>query len=230
MLAIRPLRHRQDWQWSACRSFDGLTTSSVRCGSDTEPGAFSRAAMRASHIENAIWVATLGATSTAHETAHDPRDRPQLRPSAPVSLQTGDGTVVAGNSNSLLATWQWFDRNLNLYTRASIGGLSSPFARPAGAGEVPVGFIGAHGEAVVIYREETKDRNGDFRLAAITARPSHSFGRPRPIAPWLLNCGLWTGDELELEPINTSPNGYAILYLTCEEGLHFRQYMIRYTP
>jgi hypothetical protein len=158
--------------------------------------------------------------------------RPFGAPRPVAALPAGaSGTVIAGSDGSLVGTWQWIGRREVAYQRASLGGLASPFGAPAGVGEDPVGFIGADGEAVVVYRAVAPPGPNsltNFQLDAVVARPGRPFGKPRQLAPRLRNCGLDTDGELDLEPIATSPDGYAVLYLTCEEG--GGQYMIRYTP
>jgi hypothetical protein len=146
-----------------------------------------------------------------------------------VPPESQSSVVLAGGDGSVLGLWEWWNPQFDNFTRASLGGLASPFAKPVAVGEDPVGFVGGRGEAVVVYRARLPGYSPEglfnFRLDVVTARPGHSFGKPRPLAPKLPGCGLDTDGEGEQQPIATSSNGYAILYLTCEDG---SQYIIRY--
>jgi hypothetical protein len=140
---------------------------------------------------------------------------------------SGHSSLVAGNSGSVLALWEWFGPpfTLHFHSRASLGGISGRFAAPVRAGEDGLGFVGGHGEGIVIYRQHL-GHFGHFRLMVITAKRGHRFGAARRFLPLHTDCGLETGQELAIGPVATSRNGHAILYTSCESG----QYVIRYTP
>jgi hypothetical protein len=64
-------------------------------------------------------------------------------------------------------------------------------------------------------------------LDAVLAHRGHPFGKPHLLDPGLFNCGIQYGGDSLFEPIESGPDGNAILLITCEDK---RQYMIRYTP
>jgi hypothetical protein len=136
--------------------------------------------------------------------------------------------VAGGDSRSLLALWSWWDKHDNPHRRASLGGIARQFAKPTPIGPGSVGFLAGHGEALVAYEQRLPgyDSAGlleNFRVDFSRATPGHPFGRPRPLAPSLRNCAANLGGR----EVATSATGYAILYLTCQDG---SQYMVRYTP
>ena len=110
------------------------------------------------------------------------------------------------------------------------GSVSGQFGAPQalGFGNHPQAFADSHGDSVIIYRRPTIHNQNTDEIVAVTARPGHRFGSPRPLVPHLKGCELNNGDEIDPPSIATSPAGYAVLYITCEEGA--AQYLIRYTP
>jgi hypothetical protein len=159
-----------------------------------------------------------------------PFSRPRLIHTIPPEIPTGK--VLLGPQGTLLASWDHWTRESRNgiqedVSRFAVGGLSGPFGPsirvPAFPGE-PVGFVGGKSEAVVIFRHYEKR---GFLLDAILAYRGHPFGKPHLLDPGLFNCGIQYGGDSLLEPIESGPDGNAILLITCEDK---RQYMIRYTP
>ncbi len=159
-----------------------------------------------------------------------PFSRPRLIRTIPPEIPSG--RALLGPQDTLLASWDHWtkashDGIQQDVSRFAVGGLSSPLGPsvrvPAFPGE-PVGFVGGKSEAVVIYRHHEKR---GFLLDAILARRGQPFGKPHLLDPGLYNCGIDYGGDSLLPPIESGPDGNAILLMTCEDN---HQYMIRYTP
>ncbi|MGH2865671.1 MAG: hypothetical protein ACRDJX_10550 [Solirubrobacteraceae bacterium] len=151
-------------------------------------------------------------------------------------------SVLAGPHRSVLARWEWEDRHETMYLRAAFGHIGRPLVRSVPMrvtvfGGEATGFVG-RGEAFIIYRHELPGHalgeDTNFQLRIISDRSGHSFDSPKPFMPQLNTCGIDTAAELVYQgeaEIATSPNGYAILNLVCDEGEEDRvQYLVRYTP
>jgi hypothetical protein len=140
--------------------------------------------------------------------------------------------TLAGGHHFLMAVWAksfHFIEEGHLYVQR--GSVSGRFGAPQalGFGSHPQAFADSHGDAVIIYRRPVIHNQNADEIVAVTARSGHRFGPPRPLAPHLKGCELDNGREtINSQPIATSPTGYALFYITCEEGA--AQYLIRYTP
>ena len=159
-----------------------------------------------------------------------PFSRPRLIHTIPPEIPSGK--VLLGPLDTLLASWDHWTKESRKgikedVSRFAVGGLSAPFGPsvrvPAFPGE-PVGFVGGKNEAVVIYRHYEKR---GFLLDARLAHRGQPFGKPHLLDPGLFNCGIQYGGDEDLAPIESGPDGNAVLLITCEDN---RQYMIRYTP
>jgi hypothetical protein len=138
--------------------------------------------------------------------------------------------TLAGGHRFLMAVWAksfHFGEEGHLYVQR--GSVSGRFGAPQalGFGSHPQAFVDSHGDSVIIYRRPALHNQNTYEIVAVTARSGHRFGSPRPLAPHLKGCELDNGDEKDQQPIATSPAGYAVLYITCEEGA--AQYLIHYT-
>lgn len=143
-----------------------------------------------------------------------------------------EGEVLLGAGGALLADWQRFpgDRFLHRYAAGSLGGPFGPSWPVPRELASPIGFVGANGETVVIYRDE-RDRRGTL-LDAATARRGRPFGRPRVIDAGMFGCEVGDGEDIVLAPIPVSARGYALIPITCTDELSGRsaEYFIRYRP
>jgi hypothetical protein len=97
------------------------------------------------------------------------------------------------------------------------------------------GFVDSQGRSIVVHRGLDARHPGQFEQQAFIADPNGPFKGPYRLAPELPGCSLNTGEEREIQPIATSPNGVrALLYVTCNEpgeregGRAGSQYFIRY--
>jgi hypothetical protein len=138
--------------------------------------------------------------------------------------------TLAGGHHFLMAVWAksfHFVEEGHLYVQR--GSVSGRFGAPQalGFGSHPQAFVDSHGDSVIIYRRPVIPNQNTDEIVAVTARPGHRFGHPRPLAPHLKGCELANGGEIDPQSIATSPAGYTVLYITCEETA---QYLIRYTP
>ncbi len=138
--------------------------------------------------------------------------------------------TLAGRHHFLMAVWAksfHFVEEGHLYVQR--GSVSGRFGAPQalGFGSHPQAFVDSHGDSVIIYRRPAIHNQNTYEIVAVTARSGHRFGPPRPLAPHLKGCELANGGEIDRQSIATSPAGYAVLYITCEETA---QYLIRYTP
>jgi hypothetical protein len=167
---------------------------------------------------------------------------------ASIPPESGRPSLYVGGDGALLAIWTWTHTrkaNVTEHFEASRGSVLGSFAKPIRLGETPftlsefqqAGFLDSHGRAVIIQARRAAHRPNHYELVALTAQPDRPFGRPRPIAPALLDCPIDGGTPQyeappDLEPIATSPNGRAVLLATCGEGSGQggSQYLIRYTP
>ena len=139
--------------------------------------------------------------------------------------------TLAGGHHFLMAVWAksfHFVEEGHLYVQR--GSVSGRFGAPQalGFGSHPQAFADSHGNSVIIYRRPAIHNQNTYEIVAVTARSGHRFGPPRPLAPHLKGCELDNGGEIDPQSIATSPAGYAVFYITCEEGA--AQYLIRYTP
>lgn len=139
--------------------------------------------------------------------------------------------TLAGGHHFLMAVWAksfHFGEEGHLYVRrgSAFGRFGAPQA--LGFGSHPQAFADSQGDSVIIYRRPAIHNQNTDEIVAVTARPGHRFGPPRLLAPHLKGCELDNGNEIDPQSIATSPAGYAVLYITCEEGA--AQYLIRYTP
>ncbi|HTA15333.1 MAG TPA: hypothetical protein VK781_10810 [Solirubrobacteraceae bacterium] len=139
--------------------------------------------------------------------------------------------TLAGGHHFLIAVWAksfHFAEEGHLYVRR--GSVSGRFGAPQalGFGSHPQAFADSHGNSVIVYRRPAIHDQSTDEVVAVTAQPGHRFGPPRPLAPHLKGCELANGGEIDPQSIATSPAGYAVFYITCEEGA--AQYLIRYTP
>lgn len=139
--------------------------------------------------------------------------------------------TLAGRHHFLMAVWAksfHFGEEGHLYVRR--GSVSGRFGAPQalGFGSHPQAFADSHGDSVIIYRRPATHNQNTHEIVAVTARSGHRFGPPRPLTPHLKGCELDNGGEIDPQSIAISPAGYAVLYITCQEGA--TQYLIRYTP
>jgi hypothetical protein len=139
--------------------------------------------------------------------------------------------TLAGGHHFLMAVWAksfHFVEEGHLYVQR--GSVSGRFGAPQalGFGSHPQAFADSHGDSVIVYRRPSAHNPDADELVDVMAARGHRFGLPRPLAPHLKGCELDNGGEIDPQSIATSPAGYAVFYITCEEGAV--QYLIRYTP
>jgi hypothetical protein len=85
-----------------------------------------------------------------------------------------------------------------------------------------------HGNTLIARDARHADQ---FEQQAFIVAPGGPFKGPYRLAPGFPGCSLNTGEDLDIQPIATSPNAaQAVLYLTCNEPGEREgpQYLIRY--
>ncbi len=144
--------------------------------------------------------------------------------------EVGGGEIVAGGHGVVLALPE-SPAEIGL-----LGSVSSPFLRrvTVEAGGTTQGWVDSQGRAVIVYEQPFGKNETDItdHLEAVTAAPGQPFTLPRQVAPQLddKECALNTESD-EPSPIASSPNGRAIIYVTCTpRNGNPEQYLIRYTP
>jgi hypothetical protein len=70
------------------------------------------------------------------------------------------------------------------------------------------GFVDSQGRSIVVHRGLDARHPGQFEQQAFIADPNGPFKGPYRLAPELPGCSLNTGEEREIQPTATSPNGY----------------------
>jgi hypothetical protein len=155
---------------------------------------------------------------------------------ASIPPEAGEIVLSAGGARSVLALWTISHGLTSRFyaSRASVFGSLAPLVevdRTEFPDEEATGFVDSQGRSIVVHRGPDTRHAGQFEQQAFIAAPNGPFRGPYRLAPELPGCSLNTGEDLDIQPIATSPNtAQAVLYLTCNEPGEREgpQYLIRY--